>query len=196
MRLTLNHNTTNGGLMLDPDVVKKVTGGIDNPSDAIIPAWTSLYRVAHKWRYDRTTKTYVENDEAAAFTSPWWSTYYDFNAALWAPDPMNLAHTARATYAIHPGWRSDCSNYASITTETDLSVWYGLGKIVTGEDLKTGQTTAAHPSKDVLQIFIPGFADNHRKWSSHSRVMAFETKFRNGRGHQGNLPLGLRPNSV
>jgi hypothetical protein len=196
MRLTLNHNTSNGGMMLDQAVKDAVSSGIDDPSDAVIPAWTSLYRVAHKRRFDRNSGQFVENPREAAFASPWWSTHYDFNASLWATDYADLSNTARATFAIHPAWRSDCSNFASIILETDLSVWYGLGKVVDGIDPATGQPLAAHPSKDVLQIYIPGFAANHAKWSSNSRVREFEKNIVNSKGYQGNLPLGLRPDSV
>lgn len=196
MRLTLNHNTVNGAQMLDDRVRQAVTSGIDDPSDAVIPAWTSLYRVAHKRRYNETTGTYSVNPPEAAFASPWWSTHYDFNAALWATDYDDMANTGRATFAIHPMWHGDCSNFASITLETDVSCWYGLGKIVHGVDPVTNAPMAAHPSKNVLQIYIPAFAANHARWASSERVMAFEKNLQNRRGFQGNLPLGLRPDSV
>lgn len=196
MRLTLNHNTSNGNLMLDPEVIRQVSSGTDDPSDAVIPAETSLYRVAHKLRYDRASRSFVANPPEAAFRSPWWATYYHFNEAIWASDFDDMTSTARATFAIHPAWRSDCSNYASIMTQTDLSVWYGLGKIVTDIDPATNRTLAVHPSSEVLQIYIPGFAANFAKWSNQARVVAFEKSLSNGRGFQGNMPLGLRPGSV
>ncbi len=195
MRLTLDHNTSNGALMMTADVVKDVMGGIDNPSDAVITAETSLYRVAHKQRYDRTIDAFVDNPPEAAYQSSWWATSYHFNAAIWANDEPDMSYSARAAFAIHPAWRSDCSNYANIVTTTDLSIWYGLGRIVNQADV-SGAMLAVHPSSEVLQIYIPGFRTHYRLWSKHAQVIAFEKALSNGRGFQGALPLGLRPGSV
>ncbi|KPF77875.1 hypothetical protein IP88_05335 [alpha proteobacterium AAP81b] len=193
MRLTIDHSTANGALMLTPAVIAEVTAGIDNPSDARITAETSLYRVAHKQRYDRASASFVANDAEAGLRSPWWTTNYFFNAAVWANDDPDMPGAARQAFAIHPAWRSDCSNYASIYTRCDLSVWYGLGKTVTDVDPATGATLAMPGSAEVLQIYIPGFRENFARWGQFARVIAFESSLGNGRGFQGNPPAGLRP---
>lgn len=198
MRLTLDHTTANGKLMLDPTVNSAVTRGIDNPSDAIIPAETSLYRAAHSFLTDPKTGAVTKTRPDQAFLSPWWSTYYDFNQVAWATDAPDLSEAARSAFAIHRGWGGDCALYASITTTTDLSVWYGLGKNVPEKDLGSPQMSIAFASQDILQIYIPGLwvEANMKLWTIQRRVMAFERTLTNGRGFQGNLPAALRPAQV
>lgn len=179
--------------MLDPRVIDEVDANIENPSEALIPAGTSLYRAAHRFLYDRKTRTWRKTSRNACYESPWWSTYYDFNQAVWASSIDSQRVAARSAYAIHTGWGGDCRLYASIETTTDLSVWYGIGKAVVAADLKSGQMSYAFPSEDVLQIYIPGFRENALKWSVHRQVRPFGSGYSNGRGYQGALPAALQP---
>lgn len=188
-KLTLNHDyTANGKLMSDDRVLKSVLQGIDNPSDAIIPAQTSLYRAAHRFLRDRTTGIPTKTTREQAFASPWWTTYWDFNQIAWATNAPDQAAAVQDASAIHRGWGGDCSLYASIVTAVDLSVWYGLGKSVVDTDLMSPQLSIAFASQDILQIFIPGFWDHAQKWTTFKDVMAFPTGLSNGQGFQGNQP--------
>lgn len=195
MKQTLDYTgVSNAKWMTDPQVQRDVLGGIDRPSDAILPAETSLYRAAHRFRRDAQTSRMVANKEATAFASPWWSTYWDFNALLWAADPVDHAGAARSGYAVHRAWGGDCSLYASITLSTDLGVWYGIGRDVFARERGSTFVTMARPSQEVLQVYIPGFRDHARLWTTFRRVLAFEDRVSNGRGFQGHLPAALRPN--
>lgn len=195
MRTTIDHAyTANGRLMLDPKVKEAVTSGISEPSDAIITAETSLYRAAHGFFTDPKSGAVSKARPGQAFESPWWSTYYDFNQVAWATDAPDLSQAARDAFAIHRGWGGDCSLYASIVTRCDLSVWYGIGRNVEWKDLGSPQVSIAFASQEILQIYIPGFRDNALKWSTFHKVMPFERNLTNGRGFQGMMPHGIRPN--
>lgn len=192
MRLTIDHAfTANGKLMLSEQVRNEVRSGINDPSDAIIPAETSLYRMAHRFIEKAAGRIELRDEQACA--SPWWSTYYDFNKVTWASSEQSQSEAGRAAFAIHRGWGGDCSRYASIVTTTDLSVWYGLGRAVEWTDLGSPQMSFQTASDDILQIYIPGMKDNALKWSRWRRVIAFPDALSNGRGFQGDLPRGLRP---
>lgn len=183
--------TVNGRLMTDAKVLIDVEGGIEKASDAIIPAMTSLYRAGHAFRNGAPQKP------ESAFNSPWWSMYYDFNAVTWqqAGSPQGLPDAARAAFAIHPEWGTDCSQFASIVTRVDLSVWYGIGKSVWGVDPATHRRTRWNASQEILQIYIPGFKDNAAHWSEARTVYRVGNSFSNGAGCQAVVPGSLRTDS-
>lgn len=181
-------HTVNGRYMAKEKVLVSADDGIDNPSDAIIPAGTSLYRAGH---------SAIKGDPLrplAAIESPWWSMYYDFNAAVWASgeDFGHLPDAARRAFAIHPAWGSDCTRFASIVTKYDLSVWYGIGKSVWGEDPATGRKTRWNASQDILQIYIPGFREHARQWSEQRHVYRVGESVSNGEGCQAVVPMAMR----
>lgn len=191
--MSIDHSwTANGALMKDAETLRAVHSGILDPSDAIIPAETSLYRAGHRFRYNPITKQFSPNAPDAVYGSPWWSTYDDFNKVTWASQMENQAEAARDAFAIHAGWGGDCTLFASIITTTDLSVWYGLGRSVTERDLGSPQLSVAFASQDILQIYIPGFRESALKWSTWRRVYSVGEAYGNGRGFQGHLPQAIR----
>lgn len=191
--MSINHRwTANGSYMTSDSVLIAVESGIADAVDAIIPAETSLYRAGHRLRLNRASGTYHLNAPDTVYQNPWWSTFYDFNAVTWAAPSENQAESAREAFAIHRGWGGDCTLFASIVTTTDLSVWFGLGRAVTACDLNSTQTSVAFASQEILQIYIPGFAENALKWSTWRRVYSVGDTFANGRGFQGHLPQAIR----
>ena len=173
MRLTINHTTANGGLMMTKPVRDAVVSGIDNPSDAIIPYGATLYRTSHAKRFNRVTQVYEVNGPDAGFKSNWWSTSDDFLGATWFSGLSNYSAAARTAYAIHPAWNSDCANVTSVVPQCDLSVWYGIGKAIQLVDPGTGSSLLMEASQNVLQIYIPGFEANHAKWARFGKTMPF-----------------------
>lgn len=159
--------------MMSEDAKYEVTNGIDNPSDAIIPYGGTLYRTSHVRRYNKATDTYDLNGPDAAYESGWWSMSDDFLGATWFSGLPNYSAAARAAYAIHPAWRSDCTNFTSILPQCDLSVWYGIGKAIEAIDPATGKSLRMDASPNVLQIYIPGFKENHKKWARFGTTVPF-----------------------
>lgn len=169
MRLTIAHRTANSALMLTEDVRKAVLGGIDNPSDAIVPFGRTLYRTAHARRY--VDDHYEDNAPESAYASCWWATSDDYLAATWFSGSSSLSDAARRAFAIHPAWRSDCANVTSMVPHVDLSVWYGLGKTIVADDPSTHMSLTMPASSDILQIYIPGFRENFGKWARLGKTM-------------------------
>ncbi len=180
--------TANKLFVTDDD--EKLVSGIDNPSISLITAGTSLYRAGHRFKFNRESKTFDVADPDSVFASPWWATCDDFNRVTWAAAcaPHEQAESARAAFAVHPGWGGDCSMFASIVTTVDLTVWYGLGKSVIAADLFSGQMSIAFASQEILQVYIPGFSKNGMQWSDRRQVISMGDTWGNGIGHQGNLP--------
>lgn len=175
MRLTLNHSTANGGLMMTGDIVREVQSGIDNPSDAIVPFGTTLYRTSHARRFNRRTGDYDINGPDSGYESGWWSTSDDFLRSTWFSSSASMKLAARSAFAIHPAWRSDCANYTVIVPHIDLSVWYGIGKTIDDIDPATGKRLVLPASDEILQVFIPGLKENHQKWVWHGGTQPFES---------------------
>lgn len=173
MRLTIDHRTANGGLMMTEPVRLAVISGIDNPSDSIIPYGSTLYRTSHARRFNRTTGDYEDNGPEAGFQSGWWSMSDDFLGATWFSGLADYSAAARSAFAIHPAWRSDCSNFTSIVPQCDLSVWYGIGKTIDLPDPDTGKNLQMPASQNLLQIYIPGFAENYKTWARHGKTVSF-----------------------
>lgn len=173
MRLTISHCTANGGLMMADQVRRDVLSGIDNPSDSIIPYGATLYRTSHARRYNKKTGAYDPNTSDAAFESGWWSMSDDFLGATWFSGKSSYSTAARQAFAIHPAWRSDCSNVTSIVPQCDLSVWYGIGKAIEDIDPATGMSVRMEASQNILQIYIPGFKENHPKWARFGKTVPF-----------------------
>lgn len=173
MRLTIDHRTANGSLMMSEAVCNEVTSGIDNPSDAIIPYGATLYRTSHARRFNEGTGGYDDNGPDAGFQSCWWSMSDDFLGATWFSGLSNYSAAARGAFAIHPAWRSDCSNFTSIAPQCDLSVWYGIGKAIAKIDPATGKPLTMEASQNILQIYIPGFKDNYQKWARFGKTVPF-----------------------
>lgn len=168
----------------------ELLSGIDNPSISLITAGTSLYRAGHRFYFDKAEKTFHPTRQDSVFASPWWATCDDFNRVTWAAacDPHEQAESARAAFAVHPGWGGDCSMFASIVTTVDLTVWFGLGKSVIAPELFSGQLSIAFASEEILQIYIPGFREHAPQWSDRRQVISMGDTWGNGIGHQGNLP--------
>jgi hypothetical protein len=173
MRLTIDHRTANGGLMMTEQVKRDVISGIDNPSDAVIPYGATLYRTSHARRYNKSTGAYDANGPDAGYESGWWSMSDDFLGATWFSGLSSYSNAARQAFAIHPAWRSDCSNVSSISPQCDLSAWYGIGKAIEDIDPATGKTVRMEASQNILQIYIPGFRDNHQKWARFGKTVPF-----------------------
>jgi hypothetical protein len=171
MQLTIAHRTANSGLMMTDEVRQAVQGGIDNPSDAIVPFGLTLYRTAHARRY--VDGTFRDNAPEAAYASCWWATSDDYLAATWFSQSSSLSTAARTAFAIHPAWRSDCANVTSVVPLVDLSVWYGLGKTIVADDPNTHRPLTMPASGDILQIYIPGFRENFSKWARLGRTIPF-----------------------
>jgi hypothetical protein len=171
MHLTIAHRTANSALMTIAKVREAVLGGIDNPSDAIIPFGQTLYRTAHARRY--VAGRYDTNAPEAAYASCWWATSDDYLAATWFSQSPSLSTAARQAFAIHPAWRSDCASVTSVVPLVDLSVWYGLGKTITADDPATLRPLTMPASADILQIYIPGFEENFAKWARLGKTVPF-----------------------
>lgn len=173
MRLTLDHRTANGSLMMTDKVRQDVLGGIDNPSDAILPWGKTLYRTSHARRYNQSTGQFEDNDAGSGYQSGWWALSDDFLGSTWFSGSSSYSGAARATFAIHPAWRSDCSNFTSVNPQCDLSVWYGIGKTIEAIDPETGKRLAMRASQEILQIYIPGFKENYQKWARCNGTVPF-----------------------
>jgi hypothetical protein len=48
--------------------------------------------------------------------------------------------------------------------QQDLSVRYRIGKAIDDIDPATRMSVKTDASQDILQIYIPGFKENHKKW--------------------------------
>ena len=171
MHLTITHRTANSSLMTTAEVRQAVLGGIDTPSDAILPFGQTLYRTAHARRY--VDGHYDLNAPDAAYASCWWATSDDYLAATWFSQSVSLSTAARHAFAIHPAWRSDCANVTSMVPHVDLSVWYGLGKTIVAHDPATDRPLTMPASANILQIYIPGFAENFSKWAALGKTVPF-----------------------
>ena len=173
MRLTIEHITANAKFMFSEETEKDVKGGIDNPSDAIIPYGATLYRASHVRRYNNNTRLYEINGPDAAYQSGWWSTSDDFLGTTWFGGSRDYSDAARMAYALHPAFRSDCTNFTTVLPQCDLSVWYGIGKTISAIDPKTDKLLTMPASQNVLQIYIPGFRQHFQQWARRGGTMAF-----------------------